>query len=395
MPDVPSIEFEGTAHPLERALACEPAGVSAGPQAALLSPIRAPRHVALSPERCATILGTLQQLNTASPDVEGCHQLLECVSDELCAESGVIILSNPLTRELEFVVHNQDTAIPRLYADYYGNLDPTGLPDCVRGTASPPGGPRFHAVSDLKDVIDYRWLVSTEFYNDFFRSAGIYYDLVALVSTPSVRGAVALHRAHSGAPFSAEEAAVLDMVAPFVGNHLERMASASVLSVFQAGADRGVILCDSQWRVLYCNDAARSFWPALSGTDAPHLVEGGSFIGYTLHNLEALAERCDVEVVSRDVVLDKGAPGRLVTLEHRSGSRAFRELLQQRFGLTEREVEVLSRVMAGAGNREIAQALFISEPTVKKHLQSISAKVGARTRTAIAHAVRQELGLTL
>ena len=48
--------------------------------------------------------------------------------------------------------------------------------------------------------------------------------------------------------------------------------------------------------------------------------------------------------------------------------------------------------MAGGSNREIAQALFIAECTVKKHMQSIAAKVGVRSRTSIAHAVRQELG---
>ena len=82
-------------------------------------------------------------------------------------------------------------------------------------------------------------------------------------------------------------------------------------------------------------------------------------------------------------------------MEPRDGnSLAWAEPLKERFGLSAREIEVLNRVMAGGANKEIAQALFISEYTVKKHLQGIAAKVGARTRTSIAHAVRQELGLT-
>jgi DNA-binding CsgD family transcriptional regulator len=366
------------------------------PESSLLTPPRSARSVPISAERCANILSTLQQMNTATPDMEGCRQLLECVADELHAERGVLILRNPLTMKLEFVVHNQDPAIPKLYADYYCDLDPTGLPDAIRGTAPLPAGPRFHAVSDLKDVIDYGWLVSTEFYNDFFRSADIYYDLVAFVSTPSARAAVGLHRAHGLAPFSAEEAAILDMIAPFVGNHLERMASASILSTFQKGADKGVILCDVQGRILYCNDIARTLCSSLAQADStPDLLPDSSYIGYRLDDLEALAARCDLEVVCRDVMLDEGRPGRMITLEGRSGAAAFTELLQQRFGLTEREIEVLSRVMTGSGNRDIAQALFIAECTVKKHMQSISTKVGARTRTAITHVVRQELGLTL
>ena len=51
-------------------------------------------------------------------------------------------------------------------------------------------------------------------------------------------------------------------------------------------------------------------------------------------------------------------------------------------------------MIAGGSNKEISQALFIAECTVKKHIQSIAAKVGAHTRTSIAHTVRQELGLT-
>jgi DNA-binding CsgD family transcriptional regulator len=82
-------------------------------------------------------------------------------------------------------------------------------------------------------------------------------------------------------------------------------------------------------------------------------------------------------------------------LEPRGGGPlAGAEPLKERFGLSNREIEVLNRVMTGGANKEIAQALFVTEYTVKKHLQSIAVKVGARTRTSIAHAVRQELGLT-
>ncbi len=396
MAELPSISVDGATHAGGQELPRGLDGAPTSPQSSLLTPVRPAHSVPISPERCANILSTLQEMNTATPDMEGCRRLLECVSDELRAESGVLMLCNPLTRKLEFVVHNQDPAIPRLYADYYCDLDPTCLPDAIRGTAPLPSGPRFHAVSDLKDVVDYGWLVSTEFYNDFFRSADIYYDLVAFVSTPSARAAVGLHRAHGLAPFSAEEAAILDMIAPFVGNHLERMASASVLSAFHAGPEKGVILCDAQGRILYCNDVARTLCSSVVQSDSsPHVLQEASYIGYKLDDLQGLAARCDLEVVSRDVLLDQGGLGRLITVEPRSGAGAFTELLQQRFGLSEREIEVLGRVMTGSGNREIAHALFIAECTVKKHMQSISTKVGARTRTGIAHAVRQELGLPL
>ncbi|WP_374457059.1 LuxR C-terminal-related transcriptional regulator [Nocardioides sp.] len=53
-------------------------------------------------------------------------------------------------------------------------------------------------------------------------------------------------------------------------------------------------------------------------------------------------------------------------------------------GLTEREVEVLAAVAAGATNREVASSLVISEKTVGRHLANIFTKVGVGTRTAAA-----------
>jgi DNA-binding CsgD family transcriptional regulator len=60
--------------------------------------------------------------------------------------------------------------------------------------------------------------------------------------------------------------------------------------------------------------------------------------------------------------------------------------------LSERELQVLHLLAAGKQNREIADELYITRDTVKKHITHILDKVGAVNRTqAIAHA--RELGL--
>jgi DNA-binding NarL/FixJ family response regulator len=50
--------------------------------------------------------------------------------------------------------------------------------------------------------------------------------------------------------------------------------------------------------------------------------------------------------------------------------------------LTEREVDVLELVARGSTNTEIATELYLSERTVKGHVSSIFAKLGARDRAA-------------
>jgi DNA-binding NarL/FixJ family response regulator len=60
--------------------------------------------------------------------------------------------------------------------------------------------------------------------------------------------------------------------------------------------------------------------------------------------------------------------------------------------LTEREHEVLALLVEGATNEEIADALYITEKTVKTHLSAVFRKLGATNRTqAATKAIRQGL----
>lgn len=55
--------------------------------------------------------------------------------------------------------------------------------------------------------------------------------------------------------------------------------------------------------------------------------------------------------------------------------------------LTSRELMVAEQVAHGASNREIAEALDITERTVKAHLSAIFEKLGVRDRVQLALAM--------
>jgi DNA-binding NarL/FixJ family response regulator len=88
-------------------------------------------------------------------------------------------------------------------------------------------------------------------------------------------------------------------------------------------------------------------------------------------------------------LLDPAVHARLVALtrERPTGSPG-----EPPDGLTAREAEVLGHIARGLSNREVARALFVSEATVKTHVNRIFAKSGSRDRgQAIAYAHRHGL----
>jgi DNA-binding NarL/FixJ family response regulator len=60
--------------------------------------------------------------------------------------------------------------------------------------------------------------------------------------------------------------------------------------------------------------------------------------------------------------------------------------------LSEREIELLRLIASGQSNKEIAEALFITEGTVKNHITHILGKLSVRDRTQAAIKAR-EIGL--
>jgi len=70
---------------------------------------------------------------------------------------------------------------------------------------------------------------------------------------------------------------------------------------------------------------------------------------------------------------------------------ADRARLQQ-LGITPREHEILTHIAAGLSTREIAEALSVSENTVKTHSSRLFNKLNARRRTQAVQ-IAKELGI--
>jgi DNA-binding NarL/FixJ family response regulator len=105
-------------------------------------------------------------------------------------------------------------------------------------------------------------------------------------------------------------------------------------------------------------------------------------LGYLTKNAtRAEIGRAVVAAANGQAILDPGVQQRLLSAAARaSGPSGSSAGSAGHDDLTQREAEVLGLIASGKSNREIARALFVTEATVKTHVNRIFAKTGARDR---------------
>jgi two-component system nitrate/nitrite response regulator NarL len=114
--------------------------------------------------------------------------------------------------------------------------------------------------------------------------------------------------------------------------------------------------------------------------------------GYLLKNLEPYQLFEMLEGVRQGEAPISGAVAAKILQEFRQPTQNVAQEPEVSDELTPREVKVLEQVVEGATNKEIAEALTITENTVKIHLRNILEKLHLQNRIqAAVYAVRQGL----
>jgi len=112
--------------------------------------------------------------------------------------------------------------------------------------------------------------------------------------------------------------------------------------------------------------------------------------GYLTKDADAADIQRAIETVHRgEALLDPSVQRRLLEGFSSTSSTEHPD------GLTDREVDVLRLIAGGFSNQEIASRLFISEATVKTHINNIFSKANLRDRgQAVAYAFRKGIAKT-
>lgn len=315
--------------------------------------------------------------------------VLASLCDALDAKAASINVYNPIAGRAKLIVeYGTDPAWTKLLVSTYAAMSPFGAAVLMAEVDQPVGA---------FDLIDEQEFVASRFYKEWCAPQD-YYDMLGalLVKRADEVGSVAVTRGRDRPRFSAGDREVLGLLAP----HFRRaVAIAGLLehqslstANFQAVVDQlatAVLLVDPLRRLIYANPQAETL--LISGSllsrrdgrvrfadpEAERMLrhamsaQAGSPLLIPLHQdgstrrtaviLRPKTDRDQFAILVHEPQADLPSTGRI---------------LASIFGLTPREVAVLTQLIQGRTLEEGCEALGIAVATTKTHLQSLFSKTG-------------------
>jgi DNA-binding CsgD family transcriptional regulator len=236
------------------------------------------------------------------------------------------------------------------------------------------------ATIKISDFVSRRELYSTPTYNLLLKPCGLKDSLELRLRIVPPGRTTKFTFERGVLDFSPRDRAVLDILNPHLV-HLHR-ASESRRRLREALAlhestQAAVVLLEIDDRVAFTSTAARELLDRYFGARGVRLPDS---LASWLRERRRAVTREPLRIDAGDrLLIVQLVDGALLLEEQRSMPR-----------LTEREREILDLVAEGGANAEIAERLWLSLGTVRKHLNNVYSKLGVHTRTAAAAVVREQ-----
>jgi DNA-binding CsgD family transcriptional regulator len=234
--------------------------------------------------------------------------------------------------------------------------------------------PDFHSAIKLSDLFTPRQLRSTEIYAEWFGPQDVSDELEVTLS-PSRRFTRTVVFDREVGSFGEREREILDLLRPHLVSLRKR-------AIERRRLDAALMAAASSVTAVIAFNCDGHVDLATPDAERLHLAHLGQPLG------EALSPALWnwIESKPREPLCIQSEQGGLVIELDQPATLLLREqgLDSNVEALTNREREVLGLVARGKRNAEIAAELWVTESTVRKHLEHVFEKVGARNRTEAA-----------
>jgi DNA-binding CsgD family transcriptional regulator len=358
---------------------------------------------------------------SAAPDVDALAlRTLDAICGSLHIDKGVFILTGGDSKSIEFKGRNIKEKYHEQFRSYYHTYDPFNI--FKRGTCK-------KKVVSMDEIVDYQALLSSEYYNDFLLPQEIYHKTVVyLKPKKGYSSMIALFKPKGSPGFLREDITLLRFVAPYIAYSLERAqffprmsVQEQILKAVESHLSEGLIVVDDTWNVLHVTEKAERFYKVLTGTSlsknqaiplSSMIIKDCILLANELDKRKVMTDETYLPLLPKSRVLksnrsevyslhtsfvqgSEDSIGRrlfAVSIKelNETGTGLFNERLERlmpAYYLTERELEIASNIYEGLRNLDIADKLFISEITVKKHVQNIFDKMGVGSRSALIYKI--------
>ncbi len=338
-------------------------------------------------------------------------KILEVLFNNIYVENSVFFLPSKGSKSTGGIEINIDEKYVKQYKEYFHKYDPIQL---IKGPFDKK------SIIKLEELIDYHSFVSSKFYCEFLRPQKIHHKLyINLVTSGRFQGRIALYRPVKSKNFSKEDVQILKIISPYLAHALDHndlyinlKLKDNILKIIDNDLSTGLILMDNSMRMVYMNQKAREFCLHLMGKRSYQdlFIRVPRMLLEDCYMMKEESKRCpaDCLVLPKHKLLrirNSGAfhlcsrilEKEISSINHRLFLISINEVnrpksvdqngLKENYRLTEREMEIVLQVYQGLSNAEIAKKLYVSEITIKKHIQNIFQKVGVKSRTTLIHRI--------
>jgi DNA-binding CsgD family transcriptional regulator len=335
--------------------------------------------------------------HAASPN-ELCLRIADLICRRLGGQQAVVGIQNRLQSSPAFLMFNGEPAYAEQYVEHFHNDDPFDITRYLRGKEPLHSPSTYLSRISSCDLVDYADIMKTEYYVDFCLPQKVHHSLVTrLDGGPSLRATLCIHRSREAGPFSPAAVRMMEALSPHLSANLKRTVDELVVSALEIGDDSALVLLDGKDRIIYSNSLAAALATSLESARGDAEPMGAErLLGLAPAEGQRTVETGDGTYVlaARSLSCSPCRAARAVEIRRVPDFQTlYGDRLRARFGFSQRETEVLVDVIQGRRNKEIARRLFVTEHTVKKHIQNMARKAGADSRTALVHTALQHLGL--
>ncbi len=311
------------------------------------------------------------------------------------------------------ILKDGDPTICQRYLDYYYQFDPM----------SP-----WREEVELKrqvlrysDIIPYSQLVRTEYYNDFLAPQPIHFGMfLYLASMTEFLGRISIFRPKRGENFTEGEVRVAKLCIPYLSFALENSKLFNKIKeerdffrIIEGCFSNGILILNEKLRPVFVNKKAKEFFTILKKNGISHgeeflpkeiredcsellyFFKGGEIIPLPKNRIIPYSPQnyflFRSQIIHQDFHTECQAL-LMVSIEELGVPKIDEKNLQEAYSLTQRETEIVKGIAEGLKNSEIADRLFISEMTVKKHIQNIFEKIGVKNRASLIRKTLLPLG---